>query len=180
MPLPIIAAAALSLVTEFAPTLIRHFAGDKAGQVAETAANTAKQLTGQDITTTEGLRAAQEALRADKELFFQFQQAMAQIELETEKAYLLDRQDARKRDVDLHKSGYDNKRANWMVFADVFGLVVCVGILAFFKKDIPAEIITLLTTIASIFGLCLRDAHQFEFGSSRGSKEKDLIKANGK
>jgi hypothetical protein len=27
--------------------------------------------------------------------------------------------------------------------------------------------------IAGIFGACLKDAYTFEFGSSRGSKEKD-------
>lgn len=33
-----------------------------------------------------------------------------------------------------------------------------------------------LSTINSYFGLCLRDAHQFEFGSSRGSRTKDETK----
>jgi hypothetical protein len=30
-----------------------------------------------------------------------------------------------------------------------------------------------LSVITSLFGLCLRDAYQFEFGSSRGSRLKD-------
>ena len=38
-----------------------------------------------------------------------------------------------------------------------------------------STVITLVTTVASIFGLCLRDAHQFEFGSSRGSRDKDVL-----
>lgn len=33
----------------------------------------------------------------------------------------------------------------------------------------------LLSGIAGIFGACLRDAFQFEFGSSRGSREKGAI-----
>jgi hypothetical protein len=35
----------------------------------------------------------------------------------------------------------------------------------------------MISAIASFFGLGLRDAHQFEFGSSRGSQEKTDILA---
>jgi len=174
MPLPLIAAAALSLATEFAPSLIRHFAGDKAGDIASTVADTAKVLTGQDIATPEGLKASQEALRQDKELAIQFQIRMAEIDLEREKAENEDRKNARARDMALRQAGYKNERADWMVFADVFGLVACLTALVLIHDKMPGELITLITTIASIFGLCLRDAHTFEFGSSRGSKEKDL------
>jgi len=92
MPLPLLAiGAALKLATEFAPGLIKHFAGEKAGKVAETVANTAKQLTGQDIDTPEGLQVAQQAFKNDPKLALEFKQSMAQIELELEKAYLADR-----------------------------------------------------------------------------------------
>lgn len=75
-------------------------------------------------------------------------------------------------------------RRNWMVLLDVVGLISCLAVLTLFRKEIPGEVVGLLSTIAGIFGLCLRDAHQFEFGSSRGSKEKDermeVIKAGDK
>lgn len=58
---------------------------------------------------------------------------------------------------------------------DAIGLIVCLVILGFYRQTLPGEVIALISTIASIFGLCLRDAHQFEFGSSRGSREKDAL-----
>ena len=35
----------------------------------------------------------------------------------------------------------------------------------------------IISTVAGIFGACLRDAFQFEFGSSRGSRDKDELLA---
>jgi len=70
---------------------------------------------------------------------------------------------------------YRNQRADLMVLLDVIGLVACLVVLALFRKEVPSEVVVLLSSIASVFGLCLRDAHQFEFGSSRGSREKDRI-----
>jgi hypothetical protein len=42
----------------------------------------------------------------------------------------------------------------------------------------------IISTIAGIFGACLKDAYTFEFGSSLGSKQKDdtvaaLMERNG-
>lgn len=73
------------------------------------------------------------------------------------------------------RGGYQNRRADLMVILDVIGLIGCLVVLALLRHDLPAEVVTLLSTIVGIFGLCLRDAHQFEFGSSRGSREKDAI-----
>lgn len=69
------------------------------------------------------------------------------------------------------------KTALVMVILDALGLVACLVVLALYRGELPAEASTLLTTIASLFGLCLRDAHQFEFGSSRGSREKTALMA---
>lgn len=99
-----------------------------------------------------------------------------------------DRADARRRDTAFVSSGRTNVRANWMVALDVFGLLACLaGMmgLGWFKAQHPDAItegvfgalLAQLSTLASFFGLCLRDAHQFEFGSSRGSREKDDLLA---
>jgi hypothetical protein len=53
------------------------------------------------------------------------------------------------------------------------GLILCLLSLAYFAQDLPGEAVGILSTIAGIFGSCLKDAYAFEFGSSRGSKEKD-------
>ena len=164
---------ALSLA-QFAPSLLRYFGvGEKSVAVAERVVGLAQEVTGAPSG-----EAALEALRQNATLAQEFNLAALKMDGELEQAYLADRQDARKRDVELAKAGYRNHRADWMVALDVVGLIACLVVLALFRKEMPAEVAALLTTIASVFGLCLRDAHQFEFGSSRGSKEKDGLLAN--
>lgn len=158
-------------LAQFAPTLMRYLgAGEKPAVIAEKVIDIAKTVTGQ----TDG-EAAVEAMRADPKLAHEFALAVLSADSELEAAYLADRKDARDRDVKLHQAGYENKRADYMVLFDVIGLIACLVVLALFRKDIPGEVVSLLSTIASLFGLCLRDAHQFEFGSSRGSREKDMM-----
>lgn len=64
-----------------------------------------------------------------------------------------------------------NKRLGVMVISAVLGLLICLLILAFAKQS--GEVVGIISTVAGIFGACLKDAYSFEFGSSRGSREKD-------
>ena len=66
-----------------------------------------------------------------------------------------------------------NRRLNIMVIGAVFGLVFCLLMLTFYKDDLPGEVVGIISTVSGIFGSCLKDAYSFEFGSSRGSKDKD-------
>lgn len=68
-------------------------------------------------------------------------------------------------------------RADVMVIGAVVGLIACLLVLALFKAQIPGEAVGVISTVAGIFGTCLRDAFQFEFGSSRGSRSKDALLA---
>ena len=175
MPAPLVAGA-LALAAEFAPSLIRLFAGDKAGDVAEKVATVAKAVTGEDETDK-----AAAVLRANPELLLQFKSRMADVEVELEKAFLADRQDARAMSIERAKIGAesakaDARRKNAMIIGDVVGLVVCLGVLVY-VPDLPGEVRGIISTIAGFFGLGLRDAHQFEFGSSRGSLEKNNLLA---
>lgn len=160
-------------LAQFAPSLMRFFgAGETSVDVAEKVVGIAKTVTGAP-TGPEAI----EALRQNAQLAHDFNLAVLKMDGELEQAYLSDRQDARARDVALRQSGYRNKRADLMVLFDVIGLIACLVVLSVFRKDVPGEVVGLLSTIAGIFGLCLRDAHQFEFGSSRGSREKDSLLA---
>ena len=160
---------ALALAGQFAPGIIKYCTNsDTAGAVAGQVIDIAKTVTGKGEPDQ-----AQAALQADPALALQFKAAVLASDTELEKAYLADRQNARERDVKLAQAGHTNARANWMVVMDVIGLVACLAVLALFRQEIPSEVVGLLTTISTLFGLCLRDAHQFEFGSSRGSREKD-------
>jgi hypothetical protein len=66
-----------------------------------------------------------------------------------------------------------NRRADWMITGAATGLVLCLVLLVFFSKGLLGEVVVAITTVMSIFAICLKDAYNFEFGSSRGSKEKD-------
>lgn len=165
---------ALTLASQFAPGLIKHFTNsDTAGTVAAQVIDLAKTITGQPTA-----EAAVSALQADPALALQFKLAAMATEADLEKAALADRASARGRDVALVQAGRYNFRADIMVVMDVVGLVGCLVVLAFFRGNMPGELVALLSSIASIFGLCLRDAHQFEFGSSRSSQNKDTTISN--
>jgi hypothetical protein len=168
--MPIIQAA-LAL-SQFAPQIMRFFgAGDASAAAAQKVVDIAQTVTG--ATSPE---AAIAAMREDREQAARFQLATLQADTDLEKAYLADRGDARARDIKLRAlTGGTNRRADLMVLLDVVGLIACLIVLARFRSEIPSEVVGLLTTIATAFALCLRDAHQFEFGSSRGSKEKDEL-----
>lgn len=166
---PISAAIALA---QFAPSILRFFGvGDKPVAVAERVVQIAQGITG-GATPTEAL----ERMRADAALAQQFNLAVLAADTELEKAALADRQGARERDVEIRKlNDGKNTRADLMVIGAVLGLISCLLVLAFFKKDVPGEVVGIISTVAGIFGACLRDAFQFEFGSSRSSRDKDAL-----
>ena len=66
-----------------------------------------------------------------------------------------------------------NKRLNIMIASAASGLVFCLLMLTSYKGDLPGEVVGIISTVSGIFGACLKDAYSFEFGSSRGSKDKD-------
>ena len=160
---------ALALASQFAPDIIKYFTNsDTAGSVAQQVIGIAQTVTGKAVPDD-----AIAALQADPALAIQFKTAVMANDADLEKAYLADRQDARARDVEIANLGRRNVRADIMVLLDVLGLIACLVVLCFFREKIPGEAIGLISTIAATFGLCLRDAHQFEFGSSRSSHNKD-------
>jgi hypothetical protein len=156
-------------LAQFAPSLIKFFTGsDKAADVATKVIDIAKTVTGAPTGD-----AALEVLKADPAKVLEFQQAAMLNDADLTKAFLADVQNARVRDIELHKAGFGNRRADVMVALDVLGLIACLVVLVFFRASLPGEVVGILSTIAGIFGACLRDAHQFEFGSSRSSQVKD-------
>lgn len=159
-------------LARFAPSIMRFFgAGEKPVAAAEKIVGIAQTVT--------GAKSPEEALatmRENAQLAQQFNLAVLAADTELEKAVLADRQDARARDIKVRElTGGENARANLMIVGDIVGLVACVVVLIFFRKELPGEAVGILATITGIFGACLRDAHQFEFGSSRSSQRKDDV-----
>lgn len=156
-------------LAQFAPSLIKFFTGsDKAADVAGKVIDIAKTVTG----ASDGA-AALDVLKADPNKVLEFQQAALAQDADLTRAFLADVQNARARDVELHKAGFGNRRADVMVALDVLGLIACLLVLVLYREKLPGEVVGLLSAISGIFGACLRDAHQFEFGSSRSSQVKD-------
>lgn len=161
---------AIALASQFAPGIVKAITGSsKAAEVAGKVVGIAQTITG-----TSTPEAATEVLKADPAKLLEFQKSMADVELEEERQRYADIANARNRDIEIRKvSGGQNHRADYMVLMDVVGLIACLVVLCFYRKEIPAEAVGLISTIAAAFSLCLRDAHQFEFGSSRSSQAKD-------
>lgn len=161
-------------LAQFAPAVIKWVTGsDKAAEAAAKVASIAQSVTGAQ-TPAEAL----EKIKADADLALQFRLAVMANEQELDRMFLADRQSARTRDVELRQlTGGNNKRADLMIVGAVLGLIACLVTLVFFRAQIPGEVIGIVSTVAGIFGACLRDAFQFEFGSSRGSKDKDDLLA---
>lgn len=164
---PITTAMALA---QFAPQVIRWITGsDKAAEAADKVVSIAEAVTGK------GGMDAVDALRADPTMVLQFRTSLLQVEADLDKAYLADRADARARDVALAQAGRNNRRADVMIIGAVIGLLACLFVLVRFQGQVPGEVVGIVSTVAGLFGACLRDAFQYEFGSSRGSADKSAL-----
>lgn len=172
MALPLIPIA--MQLAQFAPGIIKLLTGSgKAEEVAGKVVDVARAVTGIDDP-----KFAVQAIQADPAKAMEFQLAMTDKQIDLEKAYLADVQSARSRDVEFTRAGKRNVRADIMVLLDVVGLIACLIVLCFYNDRIPGEAVGLISTVAATFGLCLRDAHQFEFGSTRSSRDKDATISN--
>lgn len=156
----------LGLASRFAPGLVRRFAGDKAGDVAESLLGIGRRVTG--LTDPDEVRMA---LEQNVAFQHEFQMQAAQLEVQLEQAYLADRQNARERDMAFLAAG----KRNWR--ADILAVVVVLGLIAnsvalLLIQDISAEALPLLNMIQGALIAGFMAVISFEFGSSRGSKEK--------
>lgn len=169
---PITIAMALA---NFAPSIIKLITGsDKAEAVAGSVIEIAKVVTG-----TNTPEAALNAITGDPNKVIEFRTAIAAQQVELEKAYLADVGNARNRDIEVRKlSNGTNLRADLAVLAVVVGLISCLVVMVQYKASMPGEVVGILSTIAGIFGACLKDYFMFEFGSSRSSQAKDLTISN--
>lgn len=146
---------------EFAPIIAKLVSGDNANNMAEKVIETAQNITG-----GKDIRQVQETFKNSPDILLQFQSELSKIALE-------DRINARQRDASLFQLGKRNFRGDIMVLSALLGLLGCLGALTVFKMSLSGEVIGIISTIAGIFGSCLKDAYAFEFGSSRSSKEKE-------
>ena len=173
MALPFMMAAVA--LAELAPTISKWLSN------SEDSASMTHKVTQQvvdiarKVTKCEDPMSAVQQLTQDPKMLIEYQQILAQMEHEIERSLLYDRMQARDRDTAIMAAGRSNTRADIMVISAALGLVLCLMALAHYQGYLPGEAVGIISTIAGIFGSCLKDAYAFEFGSSRGSKTKDLM-----
>ena len=160
-------------LAQHAPSIIKWLSGsEKAEEAAQKVIDVARVVTGKDDASE-----AVEAIRADPAVLMQFRQAMAGIEADMDRAYLADRQNARGRDVAFVQAGRWNIRADLLALLSVTGLIVCVWFVAR-DSSLPERAVNAIMFVAGTLAACVRDVFAFEFGSSRGSRDKDALIAD--
>ncbi len=155
-------------LTEVVPLIGRWINGDQGEKTAQKVADIAQAVTGEKDSSK-----ILHALKGDPQLLIQFQQAILKVDQELEMSEHKDRESARLRDMALAQAGRSNFRADIMVISAALGLISCLITITLYRTSLPGEAVGIISTIAGIFGSCLKDAYAFEFGSSRGSKLKD-------
>ncbi|MDR0406966.1 MAG: hypothetical protein LBH38_02695 [Holosporales bacterium] len=160
-------ATALSLV-EFAPVIRRWIAGTSAQANAKIVVATARQVT-KSRDPVEIIR----SFREDPGKVKLFQAELLSLSEQLEDSILKSIQEERVRTLMTVLAGRKSMRGDIMVLAAALGLIFCLSALIFYKGTLPGEAVGIISTIAGIFGSCLKDAYGFEFGSSRGSRDKD-------
>ena len=153
-------------IAKYVPSIVKYFVGDKEADAAKRVVDIAKSVVGGQ---PEGI---EEKLKNDPKLIAKLEVKFLEHEAEMDALYLEDKKNARKRDITLHKMGYKNTRADIMVL--VVGIALCLDIyLIWSTPEMPAGVLAIFNMMIGSLLKMLGDAFSFEFGSSRGSKEKD-------
>lgn len=93
-------------------------------------------------------------------------------DLKLEEVAAKDRDSARVRDTAFVRANRWNFRADLLALLAVGGLIVCVWFVAR-DSELPERAVNAIMFVAGVLAAAVRDVYNFEFGSSRGSKDKD-------
>lgn len=179
MAIPALVALAAKLLpfATAVPEVLRAFGGAKQANAAEKIVGVAKVITGQDDAET-----AVASIVANPQLQLDFQRMLSNERLEFARLEVEDRKDARGRDVEVRKlTGGRNRRADVMLVSAFLAVIAIAALLALGKVDGATAVGGFLMTIGGMFARNIGTAFDFEFGSSRSSRDKDelLAKARG-
>ena len=165
------------LISAVAPSLLTRLG---AGALAAPVAAAVREMTGHDPATPEGRDAALAAIAADPKAAAELRARLAELALAEAEAHLADRADARARDVALAEAGRETRRADVMLVAAFSAVIGIAGVMFLLSLNATAEnsalvntLVGFLTGIGGMFARNIGTAFDFEFGSSRSSREKD-------
>lgn len=155
---------------QFVPSIIKWLSdSDSAEATAEKVVNIAKSVT-KETKAEDALI----ALELDPALVSKLRVEMLTLEKELDSLYLKDKANARDRDIAFLDKGMHNYRADILAFLAVGGLVMCVWFIAR-DTNMPERATNAIMFVSGALISAVRDVYSFEFGSSRGSKEKDEL-----
>lgn len=171
----------IPLVSAVAPALLSRLVGDSSGRVGAAVTAAVEEIVGADPRTEAGRDAALAAIEADPALAAELKARLAELSLAETEAYLADRADARARDVALAEAtGESFRRADVMLIAAFAAVVAIATVMFLLSLNATAEnsalvntLVGFLTGIGGMFARNIGTAFDFEFGSSRSSREKD-------
>lgn len=149
-------------LAQFAPALMRYFgAGQESSAVAQAAVEVAKTITG--ATTPEEALAA---IKANGIAQLEFQKQIMENDTKLNELYLVDVQDARKRDTAIQVAGHRNYRADAMALGS-FGVVLLIAYFTWSRPDVNDYVKGIITLILGRFLGYTDQVFQFEFGAVR-------------
>jgi hypothetical protein len=154
------------LIADIAPTIGTALGGPLGGVATR---YLAAEWLGNPRATEDDLIAAVQG--ANPEEIAELKRLDYEFRAELERLGVQDRADARARD--LARPG-NNWRADILALLAVSGLVACVWFIAR-DGSLPDHAVNAVMFIAGVLASAVKDVYAFEFGSSRGSKEKDDI-----
>ena len=170
--------AATTLAAEFLPGLVGKLTGQKGERIARAVVDSASAAAGVDAAQEPDKAAAR--LRRDPALLMQFKVRVLEHDETMAELSNADRADARARDRELRKAGrFANLRADFLAVAVLFLLWRIIE--ALLGGGVPLDGAG-RDAVFMLFGAVIalvKDVYQFEFGSSRGSKDKDERAATG-
>lgn len=172
MPAPLLMSAALAIANEFLPDLAKRLRGPRGRMVAESVVAAAAAAAG--VSPASDARQMIERIRADPATASEIQLELEQIDKEA--IYMEEIADRDRARLHQRDSAGGGRRGDWMIGAVILGLIACIGgsIYGMTRAAgvFDSGVLALVTTVAGALLKMLSDAFAFEFGSSRGSKEK--------
>lgn len=154
-------------IAELVPFILKWFNGsDKDIDTANKVVAIAKK-----VAFKENPLEALEELQNRPELVVELKKVLLAQEQFFVTAEIEDRKSARTRDIEFIKADKYNFRADLLAFLAVSGLMICVYFIAR-DSTIPERAVNAIMFVAGVLAAAVRDVYSFEFGSSRGSKEK--------
>lgn len=165
-------------LTTIAPALAAVVGGPAGIAIGAIGAISKAILGREDGTEAEIAEAIQVGLKPEqiiqlKQIEADLTKAGITADLRKDELVIEDRVSARTRDTAIVTAGHSNWRADILAFLAVGGLVMSIWFIAR-DSDMPERAVNAIMFVAGVLASAVKDVYGFEFGSSRGSMQKDV------